>query len=316
MKLFLFLALMVSLVFSQNIKSPISNFKLSGSLVDMVYKDDKLYCATDASSVDIFDFKSKKLIKKIELGKITDFMGDKIDSKVYSVDLADDKILILSQDEKGFRRVHIHQNNKTELLFGYKESITASKAKFLDKDTILLGLLSNELVSYDIKSKKKNWLKQVSGAKFSDFALNEQKSEVVVADESGNLKIHATKDGKFLKILADKNLDNVFEVDYKNGFIATAGQDRKVVLYNTKAGTSSSVQSSFLVYSVGLSPKATYVGYSSDEQNNVTVVDVSTKSVVGKFGGNSMTITKILFINENEFLVGSDSDIVNLYSVK
>lgn len=316
MKLFIFLMFVVSLAFSQNIKNPISSFKLSGSLVDMIYKDDKLYCATGASSVDIFDFKSKKLIKRIELGKITDFIGDKIDSKVYSVDLVDDKILILSQDEKGFRRVHIHQNNKTELLFGYKESLTVSKAKFLDKDTILLALLSNELVSYDIKSKKNNWLKQVSGEKFSDFALNEQKSEVVIADESGNLKIHSTKDGKFLKLIADKNLDNVFQIDYKNGFIATAGQDRRVVLYNTKVGTSAAIQSSFLVYSVGLSPKAVYAGYSSDEQNNVTVVDVSAKSAIGKFGGNSMTLTKILFINENEFLVGSDSDIVNLYSVK
>lgn len=316
MKVFVFLMLIVSLLFSQDFKAPISGFKISGSLVDMVYKDGKLYCATNASSIDVFDFKSKKLLKKIELDQITDFMGDKIDSKVYSVDVIDDKVLILSQDEKGFRRVHIHQNNKTELLFDYKESLTVSKAKFLDKNTILLALLSNELISYDIKSKKNNWLKQVSSAKFSDFALNEQKNEVVIADESGNLKIHSTKDGKFLKVLADKNLDNVFQVDYQNRFIATAGQDRRVVIYNMKAATSFSLHSNFLVYSVGLSPKARYVAYSSDEQNNVTVVDTSTKSVVGRFGQNSMTLTKILFTCESEFLVGSDSDIVNLYSVK
>jgi preprotein translocase subunit SecA len=61
--------------------------------------------------------------------------------------------------------------------------MTISKAKFINKDTILLAMLSNEIVSFDIKTKKENWRMQASGAKFSDFALSEDKSEVVIADE-------------------------------------------------------------------------------------------------------------------------------------
>lgn len=316
MRLILIFTLLLSSLFSASIKEPIASFVASGSVVDMLYKDGKLYCATNASSVDIFDFETKKLIKKIEVKKILDFMGETIDSKVYSVDAIEDRILILSQDKNGFRRVHIHQNGVTKLLFDYSKSFTVAKAKFLDANTILLGLLSNELISYDIAKNSQNWSIQVSGAKFSDFVLNEEKSEVVVADESGNLKIHSTKDGKFLKLLADQNLDNVFQVDYKKGVIATAGQDRRMVVYVPKFDSTYYTETNFLIYSVGLSPSGKIVGFASDENNNVTLKNTITKADLGKFGGNKMTLSKILFINENDFLVASDDKVINQYSIK
>ncbi|MDD3475872.1 MAG: WD40 repeat domain-containing protein [Sulfurimonas sp.] len=316
MKLFLIFAFLLSSLLATTIKEPIAHFVASGSVVDMLYKDGKLYCATDASSVDIFDFETKKLINKIEVKKILDFMGETIDSKVYSVDAIEDKILLLSQDKNGFRRVHIYQNGVLRVLFDYSKGLTVAKAKFLDANTLLLALLSNELISYDIAKNSQNYSIQVSGAKFSDFVLNEERSEVVVADESGNLKIHSTKDGLFLKLLADQNLDNVFQVDYKKGIIATAGQDRRMVIYAPKFNSAYYSESKFLIYSVGLSPSGKIVGYASDENNNVTLQNTITKANLGKFGGNKMTLSKILFISENDFLVGSDDKVVNQYSIK
>ena len=306
----------ISSIISADIKEPINSFTSSGAVVDLLYKDGKVYSATDASCVDIFDYESRKLIKSIKVDKIKDFIGDKVDSKVFSVDIIDNKMLILSQTKNGFRRVHIHQNNETKLIIDFSKKLTISKAKFLNKSTILLALLSNELISYDIEKGKQNWLVQVGGAKFSDFALNEDKSQVVIADESGDLKIHSTDTGAYIKILAGQNLDNVFQVDYRNGIIATAGQDRRVVIYSMKSQLSYYEKSDFLVYSVGLSPSGQKVAYASDEDNNVIVFDTDTKSTLGKFGGNKMTLSNIVFINENEFLVSSDSKIINLYSVK
>lgn len=316
MKLILVLSLLVLLLFGADIKEPRASFISSGGVVDIIYQDGKLYSATDAGCVDIFDFKSRAILEKIEVPKIKDFMGEEIDSKVYSVDKIKAKIMILSQDKEGFRRVHLYHGGKMELLIDSSEALTIAKAKFLDENTILLALLSDELISYDIKKRTNNWIVQVSGAKFSDFVLNESKSEVVVADESGNLKIHGTKDGKLLKTLAGENLDNVFQVDYKNGVIATAGQDRRVVVYVPKAGSAYQIKSSFLVYSVGLSPSGAIVGYASDENNNVTLLETASKSKIARFGKNKMTLSKIVFINENEFLVASDDEIINLYSVK
>ena len=51
---------------------PNSFIKTSGSVTDMLIKDSKLYVATDAGSIDIFDVKTKKLISNIKLEKIND----------------------------------------------------------------------------------------------------------------------------------------------------------------------------------------------------------------------------------------------------
>ncbi|MCW8837308.1 MAG: WD40 repeat domain-containing protein, partial [Thiovulaceae bacterium] len=190
------------------------------------------------------------------------------------------------------------------------------KAKFIDKNTIALGLLSNEIISFDINSKKRKWTNQASGAKFSNLVLNEDKSEIVIADESGALKIMSTKDGKILKILKGQNLDNVFQVDYKNGIIATAGQDRRVVIYATKFNSAYYKEASFLIYSVGLSPSAKLVGYSSDENNNISVFNTINKRKIGTYTGNKMTLTNIVFIDENHMLVASDDKTINLYKIK
>lgn len=314
-KIITILLLAISL-FGASTKQPDAILESSGAVVDLLYKDGKLYSATAASSVDIFDVETKKIIKKIEVDKIKDFTGEIIDSKVYSVDIIKDKILILSQGKKGYRRVHIHENNKTDLIIPYTDKLYIAKAKFLDENTLLLALLSNEIISYDIKNKKTNWRVQVSLSKFSDFALNEKKCEVAIADESGDLQILKISDGSIIKTLAGNNLDNIFQVDYKNGIIATAGQDRRVVVYNTKLHSSYYKLGKFLIYSVGLSPSGKIAGYASNEQNDVTVFKTNTKSVIGKFTGNKMTLSNIVFINETEMFVGCDDKTINYYKIK
>ena len=53
-----------------------------------------------------------------------------------------------------------------------------------------------------------------------------------------------------------------------------------------------------------------------DEENNVKVFKVSTKSDIGVYGGNKGTLTNILFINENEFFVSSESTTINFYKLR
>ncbi len=316
MRIFIIVTLLMTILFGVEIQQPVAQYVSSGAVTDMVVDNGKLYSATDASCVDIFDMKTEKIIQKITVDKITDFMGDVIDSKVYSVDVLHGKVVLLSQAEHGFRRVHIHQNDKTELLISFSDQLYIAKVRFLDDNTLLLALLGNQIISYDIKTKKQNWMTQVSQSKFSNFMLNEKKDKVVIADESGDLKIHSTKDGAWIKTLGGQNLDNVFQVDYKKGIIATAGQDRRVVIYNTVFSSAYYKTAPFLIYSVGLSPSGKIAGFASDEHNNVTLFNTETQSTVGVFGGNKMTLTNILFLNEKEFLVSSDDRTINLYKLK
>ncbi len=316
MKIFLIFTFLMSAFLYADIQKPSSSYIATDGVMDLVCANSKLYAATKASSVDIFDIKSKELIQSIKVSKIKDFMGDEIDAKVYSVDVWDEKILILSQGEHGFRRIHLYSNDKLELIIPATKHMYISEAKFLDSHTILLALLGSDLISYDLVAKKENWHIQASQSKFSHFVLNEKKTEVVLADESGDLKIFSTKNAKHIKTLSGENLDNVFKVDYKKDIIATAGQDRRVVIYNTKTSSAYYKMAKFLIYAVGLSPNADLVAYASDENNNVTVFNTRSRKNIAKFGDNKMTLTSIVFLNESEFFVASDDKIINRYQIK
>jgi len=316
MKVILFITLFISSLYSMNITMPTSNFKAGGTVNDIIYNNSKLYVATSAGAVNIFNFKNKKIIQTIKVAKIKNFMGDVIDAKIYSVDLINKKILLLSQGSKGYRELFIYENNQLKKVISVSDKLSIAKAKFIDSNTVLLALLSNDIISYNIKTKKENWTIQASQSKFSTFALNEDKSKAVIADESGDLHLYATKDGKLLKVLSGENLDNVYDISYKNNTIATAGKDRRCVIYDLISNKAYYKTSTFLIYGVGLSPSASLVAYASDEKNNVTLFKTSTKSSIGVYGGNNMTLTKILFISENEFFIATDDSVINFYKLK
>ncbi len=316
MKSIILFSFILTSLFSGIIKEPVSSFVSSGYVVDLFYKNSKLYSATDAGTVDIFDFKTKKVIKTIKVDKIKDFMGEMVNSKVFSVDEDNGNIMILSQDQKGFSRVHIHSDQKNRPIIDFTKRLSIIKAKYIDSNTILLALLSNELISYDIENSRQNYRIQVSGAKFSDFALSKDKSKVIVADESGELQMFDTKSGKNIKTFTGQNVDNIFQISYENKTVITAGQDRRVGVYSMDSDSAYYKKSDFLVYSVGLSPKGKIAAFSSDENNNVTLFNVLSKSTIGKFGPNKATPTNIVFISENDFLVSTNSQIINQYKIR
>lgn len=316
MKFLWIIALLVASLFAAKLQTPSMRYVASGVVTDMVVKEELLYVSTDASRVDVFDLKSGKIVHNVQIDKIKDFMGDEIDAKIFSVDVVDEKILILSQANQGYRRVYVYQNDATRLIIDESLALSIAKAKFLDKNTLLLVLLSDEIISYDIAKKRQNYRVSASASKFSDFVLNEDKTQVAVTDESGDVQLLNTRDGSRIKTFSGQNLDNVFKIDYKNSLIATAGQDRRVVIYDVNSSSSYYKLSSFFVYCVGLSPSGVLAAYSSDENNNVTVFNTKTKSDLAVFTGNKITLSKILFLNENDFLVASDSHVINRYKIK
>ena len=290
-------------------------YKGSGGVTDLVYKDAKLYSATAEGTVDIYDTTEQKLIKTIKVPNIKDFIGDDVPSKVYSVDVLEGKIMIVSQGKMGYRRVHIYTEDKLNKVISVDKSYTISKAKFIDKDTLLIALLSNELILFDIKNDKELYREQISASKFSGFALNEKKDEVLLVDESGELKIIAINNGKVLKEFKGQNVDNVFQVDYKNGMMITAGQDRRCAIYSKDGRTSYYKNGSFLIYSVGLSPSGKIGGFAGDEDNNVLLFNTSSKSDLYKLGSHKATISSILFINEKELFTASDDNHINYWKL-
>ena len=295
--------------------TPTSSLIASGGVIDLVLNNDKLYASTAASSVDIFDIKTQERIDSIKMPKIKDFLGDVIDSKIYSVDVLENNILILSQGEQGGRNLDIYTNGKFENIIKDTQRQFIARAKFLDENHIIYALLSNQIYLYDIKNKKILKEIQISQSKFSSFRLTQDKSKLVVCDESGVISMLDSKSFDILKTFRYQNLDNVFQVDIKDNLILTAGQDRRAAVYNLDTNKAYYKEYSFLIYAAALSPSTKLAAVASDEENNVTIFDTSSQANLYKLTENKATLSNILFLNENEIFVTSDDKQINYYKI-
>ncbi|MFY4819816.1 WD40 repeat domain-containing protein, partial [Aliarcobacter butzleri] len=234
MKIFNYFILIFTLTYNlfANDLKPVNILETSGGVTDLVLDKNRLLAATVNSTIDIFDINSKEKIDTIKIPKIKDFLGDLIESKIYSTDILGNKILILSQGESGGRNLFIYEDKKLINIIDDKKRLFIAYAKFLDENHIIYALLSNQLFIYDIKNKTTINEIQVSQSKFSHFKLSLDKTKVVVADESGALSLFDSKSLKLLQVFKSQNVDNVFQVDLKNNTLISAGQDRRCAIYN------------------------------------------------------------------------------------
>jgi len=320
---FVFCMLLSSLVFASDFK-PSYVYTADGAVTDIVSKQEKIYVSTNVGAINIFSLKNKKLLKTIKIPKIKDFMGDVTDAKIYNLDIFKNKILFTAQASKGYREVFLYKNNTLQKIISIENKLLVAKAMFTADDTIVFSTLGNEMYLYNFEKQKTLWQINIRNkadnfnSKFSDFTLNETKDLAVVADESGDLKIVDIKQAKISSYLKGQNLDNVFKVDFKSNTIITAGQDGRCVVYNLKKDTHYYLKEKrwFLIYAAALSPSAKRGAFSSDENNNVTVFDTYSKEKLFHLTENSMTLSSILFLNENEIFITTDSNKFNYYNLK
>ncbi len=295
--------------------NPSKSLIASGGVSDLVLVENKLFVATTASAIDIFDISTDEKIDSIKLPKIKDFIGDSIDSKIYSVDVLNDSVLILSQGEQGGRNLGIYKNGQMQNIIDDSQRMFIGRAKFLDENHIIYALLSNQIYLYDIQNKKILKEIQISQSKFSNFKLTKDKSKFIVSDESGVITMLDSKSFEVLKTFKNQNLDNVFQADIKGNLILTAGQDRRAAVYNIDTNSAYYKEFSFLIYSVALSPSTNLAAVASDEENNVTIFNTKTKENLYKLFLNKATLSNILFLNENELFVASDDKEINYYKI-
>ncbi|XOB61429.1 WD40 repeat domain-containing protein [Campylobacterota bacterium DY0563] len=310
LKFFLTCILFLNLYAIDELK-PTNTLLTTGDVQDIKYKDNLLYAGTSNGTVEVFDTSTNEKINTIKIPEIKDFMGDTIASKIYSIDIIDNKILIVSQGMKGYRNIFIYENNNLKKVIDIDKKYYIQKAYFINNKEIVFALLSNQIGVYDIETKKLKYLIQISSSSFSDFVISEDKQTLITTDESGIVRKLNIKKGNITKEFKAVNLDRVYQLDYKNDVILTAGQDRKAVVY-----TDNSIYNldfDFLLYSCGLSQNAKVGAIAYNEESDVLIFNTKTKEYLYKLTGQEATITKILFKNENEVFVSSESNKINYF---
>jgi len=278
--------------------------------------EDELVIGTAASELKVYNYKEKKFVKSIKVPKIKDFMGDIIDTRISSVDYFNGKYLLLSDSGiGGYADLRINENNQTKDIFTENDKLALVKAKFIDDTHILLGFLSNEVALYDYKAKKFLYRKQLSESKFSDFALNLKRDLAAFSCESGEITVLEPQSGKIVKVLSGINLDNVFSVDIKKDTVTGAGKDRKASWYNIKTGKGDYIQAKFFIYATALSPDASKAAFALDENSNITIINLSTKSKIAILKGQKGTLNSMVFKDNTTLFSASNDNIVIMWKL-
>lgn len=226
-------------------------------------------------------------------------MGELLPAKILSVDYLNEKLLIVSIGKKAFRNVWIYQNHKLHLIMDESQKLPIKEARFVSDEKIVLGTFASEILLHDLSESYTLYKRHVSQSTLGDIVLSEDKSQVLMADESGEVQLINVKSSKTLHTYKSQNVDNVYHLAFANGVIITAGQDRRVGVYQ-EGKEDYHIKSDFLVYCVGISPSGRTGVYSSGEKSDLQLFDTKTKQKLDTLVGHKGILTQIKFINETE----------------
>ena len=131
--------------------------------------------------------------------------------------------------------------------------------------------------------------------------------------ESGEITIFDALSGKVIKVLKGGNVDNVYKVDFKKDAILCAGQDRRGIIYNLQSGAYERFDGSFLIYAGALSPSLNLGAFAFNEQNDIVLFDLVSKTKVHTLQGQRSTLNTIVFANDKELVSASDDQFIMIW---
>lgn len=278
---------------------PTFKFRSVGFVNDFVVNEDRLYAANDEGTIDIFDIKTQKIINQIILPPITTGLNRIKTPNIISVDYFNGKVLIVSIGQNAFRNVWIYENYELKQIIDEEKKLTIKEARFTNDEQIIFGTFGSEIILHDTTEQYNIYKSHISMSTMGDITLSADKTKMVMSDESGEVQLIDVKSSKVEKTFSSQNVDNVYRVAYNSGVIVTAGQDRRVAVYQ-KNIPDYHLKSSFLVYCVGLSPDGKTGVYSSGEEHNLQIFNTKTKLKSDILRGHTTIPTQIRFINNKE----------------
>ena len=291
--------------------------KTAGAITDFFIENSNVVLSTDAGTIETYNVKTGKQLDFVQIPPMKDFMGDEVPTKIYSIDRSLDKLLVVTQGNHGFRNVSIFENGKQEEIFNAeRDKMMIKKARWISDNNILLGLMSNDLILYDFGHKKVVCELSISPYTFSDFSLSTDRKHVFTADESGIVHKIEVNNCEINQEFTGINVDNIYQIVFKNGIVITAGQDRRVGVYNTITGNNYYLQKDFLVYSVGLNADGSIGACSATEDNNISIFKTESRDEKCVLSGHESVVTKMVFFDEHTFLSVGDDQYLMIWEIE
>lgn len=297
--------------------TPKASIEASGSVQNIVYKEGTIVVGTGAGSLEAYRINDLSKILHVNFPKIKDFTDEEVAPKVFCVDALEGSSTYLAvvQATSGARALYLVEDGRIKTAIDASKNWYISKARFIDSNHILIALLSNELILWDIKNAKALYQIQLNPSHFSDFSLNSAKNKVATSCESGEISLVDVASGNITKVLKGGNVDNVYKVDFQKSKVLCAGQDRRGIVYDTMLGTYERFDADFLIYAGALSPDESLGAFAFDEQNDIVVFDLSKKTPLYTLRGQKSTLNTILFIDNHRLISSSDDKTIMIWSI-
>jgi len=303
-KLCITLLLLFSTLSTAQDIQPIATLEASGLVSDCVKDGQYLYVATDAGIVDIIDLYTQKKVNQILFSPLIGINGEKIPVRIHSVDRMQGKTLLVTSGLSAYRNVWIHDGENLHKIIDETKHLMPKRAYFGEDAKIALGTFGSDIHLYDSSEGFSIYETHISESTMGGMVLSSDKKKMIIADESGTVRIIDTNSSTIEKTYSKEHVDNIYSVAYANETLITGGQDRRVGIYTPTS--SYHIKSDFLVYAVGISPSGRWAIYSSNEKNHLQIFNTKTKTKTDTLIGHFATPTKIMFIDENKLITIGD----------
>ena len=283
-----------------------------GDINDFVVDNNTLIACTQTGTIETYNLSTYKLVSRISFPKIKDFAGDLIDAEVFKIVKINSAVYAIVHGEGGFNDIYrVTGKKKEKLLTGKQLGSVAMSIGCGYDNKLIISLLSNEIIKYQLKEKKIEYRKQISNYAFSDMTFSEDKKFVFTSDESGEVHKVDLKTGLVVKTYKGQNVDNVISIDYASGIIVCGGKDRRFSVYNTKTGTAFHKTTNSFITAVGINKSGKIASWYDDATNNLIVYNISSKSEIKILSGHESMVTKILFTSDTQLIsCGNDQQII------
>lgn len=290
--------------------TPKTVVKTASPVLDFVVRD-AIWAGTDGGEILKIGFNGK-ILSTQKLDAIKNSWGESVIPKVMSLDLSMDGKTVAVATEEG-KIVLLKDGKKVTTPFHTYGVI--KKIAFISETKILVTLLSNEIIWFDLQAGKT--LKSISAgtSPLSDMALSKDRKTAAVAGEAGVVSLIDTQSMKIVRTIQGGNVDNVYKLDLQNGFIVTAGQDRRTIIYTIDGKRYVRYNGSFLIYSAALSPSGARMASAMDENNIITVFDTAKRAKIASAKGHGGTLNRIVFIDEKRFVSSADENKILLWEL-
>ncbi|MDH4128491.1 MAG: hypothetical protein OEV44_07040 [Spirochaetota bacterium] len=303
----------ITLDSSVKVIKPSSVIEAKANVMDMVINDNRIYIATDKGIIEIFNLKNNKKLYEIKLAKVKNYYNEFYSPKIYSLDVLDNKILIISEGSLGNRDISIYDNNTLNKVKINSDFMT-SKARFINENQIFLALMSNDIILYNTNENKVMYKKHLSNSIFTDFKL--YKNKVALTNESGNIILINVENGKIIKKFTNVNVDKVNKIDFIANYIVTGGHDRRFYIINLMNNKIKRENANFIVYAVSISPKLNYTAFSYNEENDILIINLHNGKKLYKLSGHYSPPNNIIFIDETTIISSADNSKILIWRFK